>query len=212
MNSNDKDDELAYQEARDTSAPAEEDAAGDNGAHVSDEMTSTKPAGFPRVLLASSPLRFGSIVGITFVVVTATLCGWLGYQANQARQDAHLRALLVQVAKQVAVNLTTIDHERAESDVQRILDSATGAFREDFQNRSTPFIDVVKQAKSKSEGTVTEAGLEALTGQQGRVLVSVTVKTTTNGQPEEQPRYWRMRITVDQQADGAKVSNVDFVP
>lgn len=160
----------------------------------------------------SSPLRLGRVVGLSFVVVLTALCGWLGLQASQARQDAHLRALLVQAAKQGAVNLTTIDYERAESDVQRILDSATGPFHDDFRNRSAPFIDVVKQAKSKSVGTVTGAGLESLDGRQGQVLVSVTVETTSNGKPEEQPRYWRMRITVDQQDGGAKVSNVEFVP
>lgn len=160
----------------------------------------------------SSPLRLGLVVGLGLVVVLTALCGWLGLQANQARQDAHLRALLVQVAKQGAVNLTTIDYEHADNDVQRILDSATGPFREDFHNRSGPFIDVVKQAKSKSVGTVTEAGLESIDGGQGQVLVAVTVKTTSNGAPEEQPRYWRMRITVAQQDGGAKVSNVDFVP
>lgn len=154
----------------------------------------------------------GRVVGLGFVVVLTVLCGWLGFQANQARQDADLRALLVQVAKQGAVNLTTIDYEQAESDAQRILDSATGQFRDDFQNRSAPFIDVVKQAKSKSVGTVTGAGLESLSGQQGQVLVSVTVTTTSNGRPEEQPRYWRMRITVAKEDGGAKVSNVDFVP
>lgn len=162
--------------------------------------------------MTSSPLRLGLVVGTALVVALGALCGWLGYQANQARQDIQLRALLVQVARQGAVNLTTIDYEHAEADVQRILDSATGSFREDFQDRSGPFIDVVKQARSKSEGTVTEAGLEGLTGQQGQVLVSVTVKTTTNGTPEEQPRYWRMRITVTRVDDDAKVANVEFVP
>lgn len=160
----------------------------------------------------SSPLRLGRIVGLSLVVVLAALCGWLGLQAYQARQDAHLRALLVQVAKQGAVNLTTIDYQHVESDVQRILDSATGPFRDDFQNRSAPFIDVVKQAKSRSVGTVTGAGLESLDGHQGQVLVSVTVNTTSNGVPEEQPRYWRMRITAAQLDGGAKVSNVEFVP
>lgn len=92
------------------------------------------------------------------------------------------------------------------------LDSATGEFHDDFQNRSAPFIDVVKQAKSKSVGTVTEAGLESLDGGQGRVLVAVTVKTVSNGKAEEQPRYWRMRMTVAGEGDGAKVSNVEFVP
>ena len=51
-----------------------------------------------------------------------------------------------------------------------------------------------------------------MSGQQGRVLVSVTVKTASDGRAEEQPRYWRMRMTVSQQTDGAKVADVEFVP
>lgn len=160
----------------------------------------------------SSPLRLGRAVVIGFVAVLAAVCGWLGVQADRAHQDAQLRDVLVQVAKQGAVNLTTIDYQNAERDVQRILESATGQFRDDFQSRAAPFIDVVQQAKSRSVGTVTAAGLESLDGRQGRVLIAVTVTTTSEGNSEEQPRYWRMRITVAEQDGGAKVSNVDFVP
>jgi len=53
--------------------------------------------------------------------------------------------------------LTTIDYNEADADVQRILNSTTGSFYDDFSKRSQPFVDVVKQARSKSEGTVTEA-------------------------------------------------------
>ena len=162
--------------------------------------------------LTGSPWRLGLAVGLALVVTLAALCGWLGYRADQDRQADQLRALLVQVAKQGAVNLTTIDYENAEGDVQRILDSSTGKFRDDFQMRSAPFIEVVKKAKSKSVGTVTEAGIESVNGQQGQVLVSVTVRTVSNGKPDEQARYWRMRLTVDQGAEGTKVSDVAFVP
>lgn len=163
-------------------------------------------------LTGVSPTRLGLVAGICLVTVLIALCGWLGYRVNQDSQENRLRATLIQVAKQGAVNLTTIDYLTAESDVQRIIDSATGEFAEDFRARSTPFIDVVKQAKSQSVGTVTEAGLESVSGQQGRVLVSVTVKTISDGRVEEQPRYWRMRMTVSQQTDGAKVADVEFVP
>jgi Mce-associated membrane protein len=54
--------------------------------------------------------------------------------------------------------LTAIDYTHVNADVQRILDSSTGRFRDDFQNRSQPFVDVVEQAQSKSEATVTAAG------------------------------------------------------
>ena len=66
----------------------------------------------------------------------------------------------MQVGRQGAINLTTLDYEHIDADVQRILDSATGTFDDDFQRRAPSFIDVVKQVKSKSVGTVTEAALE----------------------------------------------------
>lgn len=97
--------------------------------------------------------------------------------------------------------------------MQRVLDSSTGTFYDDFQKRADPFIQVVKQAQSKSEGNITEAGLEASDDNEGRVLVAVTVNTTNAGAPEQQPRSWRMRITVQKTGDNeAKVSNVEFVP
>ena len=68
--------------------------------------------------------------------------------------------------------------------MQRILDLATGVFREDFEQRSKPFIEVVKAAQSKSEGTVTDAGLESQRGDSAQVLVAVAVKSRTAGGEE----------------------------
>jgi Mce-associated membrane protein len=70
----------------------------------------------------------------------------------------------------------------------------------------------VQKAQSKSSGTVTEAGVESMTADEGQVLVAVTVNTTTRGVDDQQPRYWRMRLTVRKADDGAKIAKVDFVP
>ena len=118
----------------------------------------------------------------------------------------------MQVARQGALNLTTIDWQRADADVQRILDSATGEFYDDFAKRSAPFIKVVKEAKSTSTGSITEAGLESEAGDSAQVLVAVAVKTSNVGAPDQQPREWRMRIAVQKVGDVMKVSNVEFVP
>jgi Mce-associated membrane protein len=40
----------------------------------------------------------------------------------------------------------------------------------------------------------------------------VAVKTTEPGASEGDPRNWRMRVSVQMAGDGAKVSNVEFVP
>jgi Mce-associated membrane protein len=91
------------------------------------------------------------------------------------------------------------------------LDSATGRFKDDFQQRSQPFIDVVKKAQSKSQGTITEAALESMTGDHAQVLVAVSVKTSAAGAEEQHPRSWRMRISLQKTGTSAKVSDVQFV-
>ena len=153
------------------------------------------------------------IVGTVIVVALAALVGWLGYRAYESNQTAQLRELFVGVGRQGAINLTTIDAAQADQDVQRILDSATDQFYDDFAKRSQPFVEVVKQAQSKSVGTVTEAGLESMTDSEGQVLVAVTVVTSNRGAPNQPPRAWRMRLTVKKTGDDeAKVSKVEFVP
>jgi Mce-associated membrane protein len=159
-----------------------------------------------------SPVRLATIAGLVVVVLLAGLAGWTGYRGYQAYQGEKERQLFLQVGRQGAINLTTIDWQNAEADVQRVLDSATGTFYDDFQNRSAPFVQVVKQAQSKSVGTIAEAGLESASDNEAQVLVAVTVTTSNVGAPEQEPRAWRMRLTVQKVGDDAKVSNVEFVP
>jgi Mce-associated membrane protein len=159
-----------------------------------------------------SPVALATVLGLVSALALGVLVGWLGVRANQAHRAEQQRALFLQVGRQAAINLTSIDFERAEGDVQRILDSATDKFYDDFSNRSGPFVDVIKQAKSKSSGEVTAAGIETENDNSAEVLVAVTVKTSNAGAAEQAPRAWRMRVSVKKVDDGAKVSNVEFVP
>ena len=159
-----------------------------------------------------SHVGLATALGLVVVLALGGLVGWLGWRAYESREAAQQRALFLQVGKQAAINLTTIDFEHADTDVKRIIDSATDTFYDDFSKRSQPFVDVVKQARSKSTGEVTAAGVESETGDSAQVLVAVTVKTSNAGAPEQEPRAWRMRISVKRVDNDAKVSNVEFVP
>jgi Mce-associated membrane protein len=150
-------------------------------------------------------------LGVVVVLAVGGLAGWLGCRALQGHRVAAQRDMFVQMARQGALDLTTIDYAHVDSDVQRVLDSSTGKFHDDFQSRSQPFVDVVKQAQSKSEGTITGAGLESLAGDSAQVLVAVAVKTTSAGNQSD-TKAWRMRIDVQKDGDSAKMSNVEFVP
>ena len=152
-------------------------------------------------------------VGVAIIVALLGLGGWLGFRVHQDDQVQAQRNLYVQVARQTAINLTTINYTEVDADIKRVLDSATGGFHDEFQNRSQPFVEVVKKVQSKSEGTIAEAGLLSYTKDQAQVLVAVSVKTSMAAAPADQePRRWRMRLTVDKTGDSAKVSNVEFVP
>lgn len=165
-----------------------------------------------RSLSDLSPVRLATLVGLAIVVALVALCGWLGVQAYQAHNQSAARALFLQVGRQAALNLTTIDYQHVDEDLKRILDSATGEFYDDFEKRSAPFKDVVTKAQSKSVGTITEAALESVTGDEAQVMVAVAVKSTSKATPGEQPpRFWRMRVNVQKFGGEAKVTKVDFV-
>lgn len=159
-----------------------------------------------------SPLRLALLAGIAVLVAAVGLTGYLGYRSYQAQQSEDRHDSYLQAARQGAINLTTIDWTHADADIQRILDSATGTFHDEFTRNAQPFVDVVKNAQSTSVGSVTEAGVESESTDGARVLVAVSVKTSNAGGGDADPRKWRMRIDVQQLGDQIKVSNVQFVP
>ena len=189
-----------------------EDSAPGSDVDDADGADGAEGASPPKSKKRMSDPRRAMLLGLAVVVALAGLVGWLGYRAHQSQQAQAQRSQFIQAARQGALNLTTIDWQRADADVQRILNSATGEFYDDFAKRSQPFIDLVKQAKSVSVGTVSEAGLESQTADSAQVLVAVSVTTSYDGAPQPDPRGWRMRISVQKVGDQAKVSNVEFVP
>jgi Mce-associated membrane protein len=181
----------------------------DDGAECSADDEDAAPG--PSAHKPISAARRAMMLALAVAVVLAVLVGWLGFRAHQSEQVHTQRSQFLQAARQCALNLTTIDWQKAESDVHRILDGATGQFHDDFAKRAEPFIQVVKQAKSTTVGTVTDAGLESQTADSAQVLVAVTVTTSNTGAPQPDLHSWRMRISVQEVGDQAKVSNVEFV-
>jgi Mce-associated membrane protein len=159
---------------------------------------------------AASSWPYRLVLGALAVLVALT--GWLGWRDLEVRRAEALRAAMVQAGRDGVVALTTIDHEQVDEDVRRILDSSTGGFRDDFARRADSFADAARKAQSKSVGTVSEAGVESVDGEQGRVLVTLIVMTSNRGTPEEQPKVWRTRVSVAKDGEEYKVAAVEFIP
>ncbi|OBB26108.1 hypothetical protein A5792_27510 [Mycolicibacterium peregrinum] len=159
-----------------------------------------------------SPLLAAVMFGVVAFVALGAVGGWLGYRVIDDHRERAQQSEFVEAARQGAINLTTIDFNTVDADIARILDSSTGGFRDDFEKRSKPFAEVVKQAQSKSEGTVSSAALESRDGDKAQVLVVMSVTMSNAGSAEQDPRVWRMRIGVQESGEGAKVNDVQFVP
>ncbi|MGV9797363.1 Mce protein [Mycobacterium sp. NPDC003449] len=158
-----------------------------------------------------SRTRVGLCAGLIIVLALGGLLGWVGYGLHREHAVTERRDGYLAVGRQAALNLTTIDWQSVDSDIQRIVDSSTSDFRDEFTARSKPFAEVVRQAGSKSVGTVVAAGVQSESDEGAQVLVAVSVKTATRVAPQQDPRSWRMQISVQQTDAGMKVSKVLFV-
>ncbi|MDJ0441100.1 hypothetical protein QNA26_29605 [Rhodococcus qingshengii] len=148
-------------------------------------------------------------------MVTA-LCASNVYLAV-AHRDAEAakaqRLAYVQAARQGVVNILSVNFNTADSDVQRILDGATGAWRDEFSPQAAPFIDVVKQAQVVTTADITEAGLERIGDDDtAQVLIAATSKVTNAAGANEDPRSFRVRVSLSRDSGQLKVSKMEYVP
>ncbi|WIM89577.1 hypothetical protein PT015_09170 [Candidatus Mycobacterium wuenschmannii] len=159
----------------------------------------------PRLSLALTVAAVVAIVGLL------AASGWMAYQHHNVLRDRQRAAAYVAVARQGAVNLTSLDFNKAKEDVQRVLDIATGEFKDDFQKRAADFESVVKDSKAVSEGTVTVTAVESMNQNSAVVLLLVNESVTNNAGAKDAPRTFRFRVHVVHDGDDLKVSKVEFV-
>ena len=157
----------------------------------------------------STIAKVAAILLIFAFVGISTYFVWQHQDAEDRQQKA---AAFIAGAKQGVVNMTSLDFKKAKDDVQRVIDSSTGEFRDDFQQRAADFTKVVEQSKVVTEGTVNAAAVETMDGHSAQVLVSATSRVTNSAGAKDEPRSWRLRVTVTEEDGQYKMSKVEFVP
>lgn len=126
---------------------------------------------------------------------------------------ADVRQQALSVARQEAVNLTTISYLTADRDLGRIIARATGSLRTQFEGQRQGFPTVLTRDKSVSVGNVLAAAVSSQSGTAVQVLVAVDATVTS--QPvgatstSVVKHYW-MDMRVTRVADRWLVSQVAF--
>ena len=135
-------------------------------------------------------LALPAVVAVVAVVV-------LGLELRAGRDlDAERQAVL-HVARQQAVNLTSIGHATADRDLERVRALATGELAEQFAEEQEQLTDVLVRNRATSAGEVLAAGLVQLDERSATALVAVDATVTTAETEGQAPRVQRYRMSID---------------
>jgi Mce-associated membrane protein len=158
----------------------------------------------------SVPLALGTAAVVAIVGLLGA-SGWMAWQHRHVVKERQRAAAYIATARQGVINLTSLDFNKAKEDVQRVLDSATGEFKDDFQKRAEDFTSVVKDSKAVTEGSVAATAVESMNKDSAVVLVLANERVTNIAGAKDQPRTFRFRVSVVHEGDDLKVSKVEFV-
>lgn len=176
---------LAMAPAEDENVPEEyadwEDAE-DYDDYEAADQEAARSASWRRRLRVRLP-RLSTIAMAAAVVIICGFTGLSGYivwQHHEATERQQRAAAFAAGAKQGVINMTSLDFNKAKEDVARVIDSSTGEFRDDFQQRAADFTKVVEQSKVVTEGTVNATAVESMNEHSAVVLVAATSRVTNS--------------------------------
>lgn len=154
------------------------------------------------------------VVGVA-VVCTAALLAVSAMMVRHQRdlvrkqQDA---AEFTAAARQVVVTLMSINAASAKDDVQRIIDSTTGQFKDEFQRAAEDFTKVAQNAKVSTKTSVQATAVESISHDTAVVLVAASSTLTNAAGATEQPRSWRLSLKLARDGGKIKMSSMEFIP
>ncbi|OBH96629.1 hypothetical protein [Mycobacterium scrofulaceum] len=181
------------------------------GETAEDTQSGSKPTRRRRLHVPSWSLVWKAAVLVLICAFTAA-SGYMMWNRHETVERNQRAANFIAGARQGVVNLTSMDFNKAKEDVQRVIDSSTGQFRDDFQARAKDFTTVVEQSKVVTQGTVNAAAVQSINGDFALVLVAATSHITNAAGAKDEPRNWRLKVTVKDEAGQYKMSNVEFIP
>jgi Mce-associated membrane protein len=187
------------------------------GEEVSDESSEDadsepKPArSRRRVRLPSLSVTWKAAV-IILICAFVAASGYMMWERHETSERNQRTASFVAGARQGVVNMFSMDFNRAKEDVQRVIDSSTGQFRDDFAQRAKDFTTVVEQSKVVTQGTVNAAAVQSIEGNSALVLVAASSRISNAAGAKDEPRNWRLKVTVTDDGGQYKMSKLEFIP
>ncbi|WP_219412785.1 hypothetical protein [Pseudonocardia nigra] len=143
------------------------------------------------------PVRVLAVL-VALAAVAAVVLGvrWGLVLADDGRELAEAREVVLIDARQAAINLNTLDHRNVEAGLDLWEQSSTGAVLEEFRANREQYAQFVAESRRTTEATVTDAAVAELDVRAGiaRVLVGLDVLVRPEG---EEPVVTRQRLELE---------------
>ncbi len=149
----------------------------------------------------------GLAIGASLVLSGLMLWQHRSVAAREARDGQ-----IVDAARASVTALLSIDHTRARADVQRVLELSTGAFRDDFAKSADDFVKTAESQQVVTVAKIKAVALESTDADGGVVLVAVDNEVSNSAGAKQDPRPFRMSVTVASDGGQFKMSSLEFVP
>lgn len=190
-------------------ADARAETAGDDR-ESGDEAQPTGPdasVARPRIRQTAG-LALAALLTAAAVTLTALMLWQHGKVTEQRAGDRRL----VDAARDGIVALLSIEHTSARADVQRVLDLSTGQFHDDFARSADDFVKTAQDSQAVTKGSITVAALEKVDGDRAVVLIAAVSEVSNVSGARQDPRPFRISVTVTRDGEECKMSDVEFVP
>ncbi|TDD85363.1 hypothetical protein E1293_11275 [Actinomadura darangshiensis] len=154
-----------------------------------------------------------TVIALSVVVVgLAIASGWLGMTSLQNKGDADQKAKATQSARQMGVNLMTLDVSTAQKDLDRIVAGTTGDLKNKLGSQSNAFMQQLAKAKAKSTVTDVDAALVSIDGDSAEVMVALTGTVTNDKVKNGTPQGYRYQMDLTKVDGRWLVSGLEVVP
>jgi len=176
-----------------------------------DEVAEITPATKRRLRLPG-PRAVAAAVVVLVIAGLLSATGWMLWEHRKATAERHQTAEYAAAARQGVVNLMSMDYTQAKESVQRIIDDSIGKFKTNFEDTSKDLIKALQDSKMITKVTVNDTAVEAMDADTATVLVAATSHREGPDAPKEdqQPRVWRIVVTLEHDGGQIKVSDVEF--
>lgn len=111
-----------------------------------------------------------------------------------ASSETGRRDAILQAARQVGLNLMSMDYKTIKEDTQRVLSGSTGTFKDQYAAQTQTFVDEITKNQATSQAQVLGAGITDYDEDSAEVIVAVSAVVTSPAVPNGTPRNMRFLI------------------